>query len=310
MTVSGCRPCRKSAGTPVMSMLGHTTLADVSGPRAAPVPARWSRHRASSWSAPAATSCPGSRGTRVKRSAAPHVWFSDCGGMCWCTQTPRPPVRPLSADTTSGSPQPAGSDAGSGSSGSMAFQRRPTARLMSRTASRTTQGMDYLPQGAAGAVPSRCTLPSGKSCLTGIAAKPAAAGPHRASLGVVLVVAAPPEAAPGLVTAERCPVEPLVHAPQRVNPARVRGVGMVDGAVLEGERAHPRPFAAVGLPVGADDRLGEGVKRVPLRGAGRPQVLLAEVVADGARLPLLLGVRHAEVDVEVAAVGGRPREGP
>ena len=128
-----------------MSMLGHTTLADVSGPRAAPVAARWSRHWVSSWSAPAATSCPGSRGTRVKRSAAPQVWFSDCGGMCWCTQTPSPATRPLSPLTTSGSPQPAGSVAGSGSSGSMACQRLPTARLMSRTASRTTQGIDYLP---------------------------------------------------------------------------------------------------------------------------------------------------------------------
>ena len=55
-------------------------------------------------------------------------------------------MRPLSPLTTSGSPQPAGSAAGSGSSGSMACQRRPTARLMSRTASRTTQGMNYLPR--------------------------------------------------------------------------------------------------------------------------------------------------------------------
>ena len=60
----------------------QTTLADVSGPRAAPTAARWSRQCASGASAGAATSCPASLGTRVNRSAAPQVWFSDSGGMC------------------------------------------------------------------------------------------------------------------------------------------------------------------------------------------------------------------------------------
>src|ERR1700722_18050580 len=99
-------------------------------------------------------SWPGSRGTRVKRSAAPQVWFSDCGGMCWWTHTPRPARRPFSPVTTRGSPQPVGSVPGSGSSGSMACQRRPTVRLTSRTASRTTQGMGR-------------TLQPGKSRLIG-----------------------------------------------------------------------------------------------------------------------------------------------
>ena len=51
ITVSGCSPCLSSAPTPVMSMLGQTTLADESGPRVAPTVARCSRHCASSRSA-------------------------------------------------------------------------------------------------------------------------------------------------------------------------------------------------------------------------------------------------------------------
>ncbi len=55
------------------------------------------------------------------------------------------------------------------------------------------------------------------------------------SLAVVLVVAAPPEA--GLVATAWRAVEPLVHAPEAVNPALVRRVGVVDDAILERERA-------------------------------------------------------------------------
>src|SRR6266566_278444 len=89
------------------------------------------------------------------------------------------------------------------------------------------------------------------------------------SLAVVLVVAAPPVA--GLVAAERGAVEPLVHAPYRVEPALVRRVGVVHDAVLQRERAHPGPFAPVGFPVRADDRLGPGVPGTLLAG-GRPKV--------------------------------------
>src|SRR4051812_35827755 len=98
------------------------------------------------------------------------------------------------------------------------------------------------------------------------------------SLVVVLVVAAPPVAV--LVAAERRAVEPLVHAPQAVQPARVRRVGVVDDAVLARERAHAGPFTPVGLPVRADDRLGEGVAGTLLAGR-RAQILLAEVVRHG-----------------------------
>src|SRR5688572_22747687 len=50
---------------------------------------------------------------------------------------------------------------------------------------------------------------------------------------VVLVVAAPPEAL--LVPPLGCAVEPLVHAPEAVQSARIGGIGLVDDTVLEGE---------------------------------------------------------------------------
>src|SRR5258708_3194887 len=42
-------------------------------------------------------------------------------------------------------------------------------------------------------------------------------------------------------------VEPLVHAPEAVQPALVRRVGVVDDAVLDRERAHAGPFSPVRL---------------------------------------------------------------
>src|SRR5918992_694994 len=69
-----------------------------------------------------------------------------------------------------------------------------------------------------------------------------------ASLAVVLVVAAPPDAR--LVAPLRGAVEPLVHAPEAIQPARVRRVGVVDDAVLERERAHTRLLAHVRGRVG------------------------------------------------------------
>src|SRR5256712_10337733 len=64
--------------------------------------------------------------------------------------------------------------------------------------------------------------------------------PRRGSALVVLVVAAPPHAR--LVTPLRGAVEPLVHAPEAVQSARIGGIGVVDEAVLEHERAHARPL--------------------------------------------------------------------
>src|SRR5450755_3590385 len=130
--------------------------------------------------------------------------------------------------------------------------------------------------------------------------------PHP-SLAVVLVVATPPEA--GLVATEWRAVEPLVHAPEAVQPARVRRVGVVDDAILERERAHARPLAPVRLPVRSDDAGCEVVEPGTVR-TGRAEVRRAEVGLDRSRIPLLLGVRRVEVVVEVAVEGGRPGEAP
>src|SRR5512138_3417395 len=70
----------------------------------------------------------------------------------------------------------------------------------------------------------------------------------RSALGV-LVVAAPPDAR--LVAPPGGAVEPLVHAPEAVEPPRVRRVDVVDDAVLAHERAHTRPLARVGRDVRA-----------------------------------------------------------
>src|SRR5262245_33333764 len=105
----------------------------------------------------------------------------------------------------------------------------------------------------------------------------------------VLVVTPPPEAA--LVSSPRRAIEPLIHAPHAVQPARVRGIRVVDDAVLEDERAHAWPFARVCRRVG------------PCRGrecfcslsAPLPRSLAPEVVFD-ATFPLLhLGEPDAEV---------------
>jgi hypothetical protein len=57
---------------------------------------------------------------------------------------------------------------------------------------------------------------------------------------LVLVMAAEPDA--GLVAPAWRAVEPLIHAPEGVQPARVRRVGVVYDAILERERAHAGRF--------------------------------------------------------------------
>src|SRR6202043_1502951 len=63
--------------------------------------------------------------------------------------------------------------------------------------------------------------------------------PRRRSILTVLVVVAPPEAR--LVAPFRGAVEPLVHAPEAVQSARIGGVAMVDDTILEHKGAHARP---------------------------------------------------------------------
>src|SRR5207244_5747134 len=133
-----------------------------------------------------------------------------------------------------------------------------------------------------------------------------------ASALVVLVVAAPPDAR--LVTPVGCAVEPLVHAPEPVQSARVRGIGVVDDAVLERERAHARPLARVRGHIGSGHGRDLGDRPLlPRRGAAPDQrrARLAPVVVFDASLALLLlGEADVEVEVEVAAERGRPGKRP
>src|SRR5205809_7974015 len=66
---------------------------------------------------------------------------------------------------------------------------------------------------------------------------------------VVLVVATPPVGC--LVAALGGAVEPLIRAPKAVEAARIGGIGVVDSAVLERERAHAGLFPNVCGDVGA-----------------------------------------------------------
>src|SRR5579885_1561145 len=80
--------------------------------------------------------------------------------------------------------------------------------------------------------------------------------PHselRSSALVVLVVAAPP--CSGFVAPFRGSVEPLVHAPQAVEAARIGGVRVINDPILQRERAHARPLSPVG---GRIDSAGGG----------------------------------------------------
>src|SRR3989441_7502795 len=73
--------------------------------------------------------------------------------------------------------------------------------------------------------------------------------PRLRSALVVLVMAAPPDAR--LVAPLGGAVEPLVHAPEAVQSARIGGIGVVDDAVLEHEPAHARPLPRVRGRVGS-----------------------------------------------------------
>src|SRR5256885_8182824 len=77
---------------------------------------------------------------------------------------------------------------------------------------------------------------------------------------VVFVVAAPPDAR--LVAPLGSAVEPLVHAPEGVHSARIGGIGVVDDAVLERERAHARPIERIRGRVGSayGRELGDGLR--------------------------------------------------
>src|SRR2546428_7513909 len=120
---------------------------------------------------------------------------------------------------------------------------------------------------------------------------------------IVLVVAAPPDAR--LVAPLGGAVEPLVHAPEAVQSARIGGIGVVDNAVLEHERAHARPLARVRGHVGSGHGRVLGDRPLALFRYGvadpafRPRRLAPVVVFDGPLALLLLGERDVEVKIEV-----------
>src|SRR5687767_8461733 len=116
-------------------------------------------------------------------------------------------------------------------------------------------------------------------------------------------MAAHPKAA-GLVASLGGAVEPLVHAPEAVQSARVSGIGVVDGAILERERAHARPLAlergGVGSGHGRD--LGFGFCAAAFLACAPRHLWLAPVIVFNAALALLrLGEPDLEVGIEVAA---------
>src|SRR3984893_5226356 len=129
--------------------------------------------------------------------------------------------------------------------------------------------------------------------------------PWLRSAPVVLVVAAPPDAR--LVAPLGGAVETLVHAPQAAQYPRVGGIGVIDAAVLERERAHARPLARVRGHV----RSAHGSERSGPVPTGRLPRRPGPVVVLVASLALLLlGDRDVQVEVEVAAERGRPGKRP
>jgi hypothetical protein len=122
---------------------------------------------------------------------------------------------------------------------------------------------------------------------------------------ILCVLVVPPKPRPCFVPPMRSPVEPLVHSPERIEAARVGGVGVVDDAVGKCERAHAWRLASVGRDIGAGhSRELAWALRVGCR-AER-----AVVVVDAAGALLFLGERGVEVVVEIAIQRRGPRECP
>src|SRR4051794_41054137 len=70
-----------------------------------------------------------------------------------------------------------------------------------------------------------------------------AMAPHTSSAPSVLVMALPPDAV--FVAPERRAIQPLVHAPQAIESARVGGIGVIHHAVAQHEGAHAGAIADV-----------------------------------------------------------------
>ncbi len=73
-------------------------------------------------------------------------------------------------------------------------------------------------------------------------------------------------------------------------PGNAFRASVVDDAIFERERAHAGSFSPVRLPVRSNDARCELVQPGTVLAGWRPKGRPAEVVLDGSRLPLLLGV--------------------
>src|SRR5207244_7454764 len=99
-------------------------------------------------------------------------------------------------------------------------------------------------------------------------------------------------------------------APEAVQSARIGGIGVVDDAVLERERAHARRLSRIRCGVGSDRRRHLGDRTLLAGLQRRTKTLWAEVVIGDSRPLLLLRVGRLEVVVEVASERRCPGEAP
>src|ERR1700733_4941691 len=114
----------------------------------------------------------------------------------------------------------------------------------------------------------------------------------------VLVVAPPPDAL--LVATLGRAVEPLIGAPESVEPARIGGIGVVNDAVFHCESAHARTIAHECSPVSSARRCEPGDRLGNLR-RGQWMIASAIIVFNASRALLFLGDRDVEIEVEVVA---------
>src|SRR5689334_6708407 len=104
-------------------------------------------------------------------------------------------------------------------------------------------------------------------------------------------------------------IEPLIHAPEPVQSARIGRIGVIDDTVLENESAETRPQAYIGEPLRSSPRRVLDHDRRKRRLGHRVAAATVIVFAAAAAL-LLLGDGDVEVVVEAAAFRGRPGKAP
>src|SRR5215472_12453945 len=121
------------------------------------------------------------------------------------------------------------------------------------------------------------------SCLFGVGAGRWRCRRRCRSALVVLVVTAPPDA--GLVAPLGRPIEPVVDPKERVDAACICGIGVVDGAVIERERAHAGSVAVIGRHVDAARGCKPAFRRVA---AALFAVAPAEYVAGRRLAPVIV----------------------